>query len=329
MNRVDTVMFRIVMLVVLTLAGQCAKASPSSDAMMQRRATTMGEQQDDMSSATLPAGIRVLRDVAYGRDASQRFDVYAPAHAQNAPVILMVHGGGWRIGDKAARGVIENKVARWVPRGFIVISTNYRLLPSAVPLQQAQDVAAALVAAQNQVSSWGGDRHKFILMGHSSGAHLVALIAAEPSIAIRQGATPWLGTIALDSAALDVVQIMQSPHFPLYDKAFGTDATAWTAASPFQQLSAAGAPFLGVCSSLRKDSCPQAHQFVDKAVSLGTRAQVLEQPLTHMQINQQLGTTSDYTTQVEAFMRGLDPAVARLLDDGYRQVAALPVVISR
>ena len=323
-------MFRIVMLVVLTLAGQCAKASPSSDAMMQRRAAAMDEQSD-MSTAILPTGIRVVRDVAYGSDINQRFDVYAPAHAQDAPVILMVHGGGWRIGDKAARGVIENKVARWVPRGFIVISTNYRLLPSAAPLQQAKDVAAALVAAQNQVSSWGGDRHKFILMGHSSGAHLVALIAAEPSIAIRRGATPWLGTIALDSAALDVVQIMQSPHFPLYDKAFGSDATAWTAASPFQQLSTAGAPFLSVCSSLRKDSCPQAHQFVDKAVSLGTRAQVLEEPLTHMEINQQLGTgtASDYTTQVEAFMRGLDPAVARLLDDGYRQVAALPVVISR
>jgi arylformamidase len=179
----------------------------------------------------------------------------------------------------------------------------------------------------NLATSWGGDRHKFILMGYSSGAHLVALLAAEPSMATRLGATPWLGTIALDSAALDVVQIMQAPHSPLYDQAFGSDENAWIAVSPFQQLRAAGAPFLDVCSSLRSNSCPQAHKFVDKAVSLGTRAQVLEQPLTHGQINQQLGAASDYTTQVETFMRGLDPAVARLLDDRYRQVAALPVVL--
>jgi arylformamidase len=98
----------------------------------------------------LPGGIRVIRDVAYGGDSRQRFDVYVPAQAKNAPVIFMVHGGAWRTGDKAAKSVVENKVSRWVPMGFIFISANYRLLPETDPLEQARDVARAIAAAQDK-----------------------------------------------------------------------------------------------------------------------------------------------------------------------------------
>lgn len=293
------------------------------------RDALLRQRMADNQPVALPAGIRVVRDVAYGSDPRQRFDVYAPTQARHAPVIFMVHGGGWALGDKGMRNVIENKIARWVPRGFIVISTNYRMLPDAAPLQQARDVAQALASSQRRAAEWGGDRGKFILMGHSAGAHLVALLSAEPSLALQQGAGPWLGTISLDSASLDVVQTMRSRHLRLYDHAFGSDPTAWIAVSPLQQLDAAAAPFLAVCSSRRADSCPQAHRFVAKAMKLGMRAQVLEQDLSHEQINQQLGMASDYTARVEAFMRSLDPSVARLLDDQARRLSALPVVINR
>lgn len=264
----------------------------------------------------LPAGVHVVRDVAYGSDPRQRFDVYMPTNARQAPVILLVHGGAWRNGDKAMRNVVQNKVARWVPRGFVVISTNYRLLPDAAPLQQAQDVAQALALAQRRAAEWGGDRRGFILIGHSAGAHLVALLAAAPSIARDRGAGPWLGTVALDSAALDVVRIMQSRHLPLYDRAFGSDPAGWLAVSPQQQLQARAAPFLAVCSSRRTDSCPAAQAFVDKAIAWGGRAQTLPEDLSHAQINELLGTPGDYTTQVEAFLRGLGPDVAHALDYG-------------
>ena len=72
----------------------------------------------------IPANVVVVRDVAYGTDRKQRFDVYAPKRVRNAPVILMVHGGAWRIGDKRSRGVVENKVARWSRAGIIVITAS-------------------------------------------------------------------------------------------------------------------------------------------------------------------------------------------------------------
>ena len=198
-------------------------------------------------------------------------------------------------------------------RGFVVVSTNYRLLPKADPLEQARDVARALAAAQDKAAFWGGDRTKFILMGHSAGAHLVALLATSPSISFGIVSTPWLGTVLLDSAALDVVKIMEANHYRFYDRAFGSDPAYWKSASPIHALSGAGKPILAVCSTERTDSCPQANRFVQKASSLGVRASVLERNLSHKEINQRLGEEQNYTEAVESFLSGLDASIGRAL----------------
>lgn len=255
----------------------------------------------------------VLGDLAYGQAPLQRLDVYLPAQPMHAPILLMVHGGAWRVGDKQAKAVVTNKVGRWLPKGFILVSMNYRLLPQAAPLQQAEDVARALAFTQQQAASWGGDGNKIILIGHSAGAHLVSLLAAKPALASQQGATPWLGTVALDSAALDVEQIMQRPHARFYNQAFGTQPTYWAATSPLKQLDRSATPLLAVCSSQRDDSCPQAQRFVAKANNLGIQAQLQREDRSHKAINQDLGLANPYTQTVEAFMAGLDAEVAQRL----------------
>jgi arylformamidase len=254
-----------------------------------------------------------MRDIAYGQHPRQRFDVYLPRQAHGAPVIFMVHGGGWKRGDKAMASVVENKVARWAPCGFIVISTNYRMLPDTGPIEQAGDVALALAAAQQKVAGWGGNPDKFIVMGHSAGAHLVALLAASPAMAGNAGTRPWLGTIALDSAGYDVVKVMEGRHFSLYDEAFGSQPDYWRRASPYHQIQQAAQPVLAVCSSRRRAPCPQAQAFVDRAASFGTQASVLEKQLSHREINERLGADPAYTAEVENFMRRLDPIVAAAL----------------
>ncbi|WP_292932648.1 alpha/beta hydrolase [Noviherbaspirillum sp.] len=296
---------------IALLSLSCALPAAHAGRLMERRAVEL--QDDDTSGAAtrLPAGVTLRRDVPYGDDRLQRMDVYIPAQAKNAPVIVMVHGGGWRRGDKAMRSVVENKLARWTANGFIFISVNYRMLPQAEPAQQADDVAKALASAQAQAASWGADPSAFLLMGHSAGAHLVALLSADPSRAFRQGAKPWLGTVALDSAALDVVRIMQGRHMRLYDQAFGGDPSYWKSVSPFHALSSTAVPLLAVCSSRRTDSCPQARQFVSAEERLGVRASVLEQDLSHRQINEELGLPGAYTSEVEQFMHSLGlPVVA-------------------
>ena len=267
------------------------------------------EDGEHAETVILPSGARLVSDVAYGKDSQQRMDVYLPQQARGAPVIFMVHGGAWRWGDKGATGVVQNKVTRWVSEGFIFISANYRLLPKADPLEQAQDIASALAKAQSRAASWGGDPRKFIVMGHSAGAHLVALLTASPDMAFKLGAKPWLGTILLDSAAFDIVKLMEAKHAYLYDLAFGKDPAYWRAASPLHVLSETAIPFLAVCSTRRMDSCSQAAQFVTEAESLNVHASVLEQDLSHKDINLQLGLEGSYTDAVELFMGGLNASV--------------------
>lgn len=262
--------------------------------------------EDDSSAATtaVRAG-EVLRDVAYGKDASQRFDVYLPSGPRNGKILLMVHGGAWAFGDKGASGVWSNKVAHWGAQGWVVVSTNYRMVPKANPLVQAQDVARALARVQQLAPSWGAKPHEVLLMGHSAGAHLVALITAQPQLTAEQGAQAWLGTVVLDSGAMDVEAIMTKRHFPLYDRAFGADRALWQQASPLQQLNSATVPTLLVCSLRRDVSCAQAKAYASRASQLGARAQVLPEDLSHMQINKELGLPGAYTGGVDAFIATL------------------------
>lgn len=252
-----------------------------------------------------PAGAKTRLDIAYGSDPQQRLDVYAPAGASRAPVIFMVHGGGWTRGDKAMSRVVENKVGSYLPKGYGVISINYRMSDSPDPLAQARDVAQALAFAQANAPSWGLDPSRFVLMGHSAGAHLIALLSADPSEAFSLGAKPWLGSIPLDSAALDLDSIMRAPHMRLYDPVFGSDPERWARASPLSRLKSAIAPMLLVCSSHRRESCAQAESFASKARSYGARAATLRQALSHSQINMELGVSGPYTQAVDAFLRSL------------------------
>lgn len=253
----------------------------------------------------VPPGTVEKLDVSYGADPAHRMDVYVPANAQGAPVLFMVHGGAWMWGDKRAANVVNNKAARWLPKGYIFVTVNYRLSPAADPLHQVEDVAKALAKAQAEAPSWGGDPKRFLVMGHSAGAHLVTMLAADPAFAEAAGVQPWLGTVALDSAAYDLVKIMERRHFRFYDRVFHDDPKYWREASPLHRLKGKPAPFLAVCSSHRADSCPQAQAFVDKVNALGGRAQTVSIAKTHMEINRELGQPGNYTDKVEGFLRSL------------------------
>ena len=311
-------------LAALTLATASVQAQTTAHNGGRLRAL-IAQKQAAAAPAVLAAGVQRIADVPYGADPAQRMDVYVPtspttgtnslvASAVRAPVIFMVHGGGWRHGDKAMGRVVQEKVNRWVPKGFILISINYRMLPDAPVAVQERDVQAALMAAQQRAGTWGGDPNRFILMGHSAGAHLVALLNARAPQALREGAWPWLGTVSLDSAMMNVPARMRAPHLPLYDDAFGTDPAYWVAMSPFHQWTVGAPPMQMVCSAQRADDpCQQSDAMARHVRNQGGRAEVLPQDLDHGEINAQLGLDSDYTRAVEAFMGSLDAEVARRL----------------
>lgn len=256
---------------------------------------------------------------AYGPHERQAIDVYipevGPKNAQGSyPVIFMVHGGGWCIGDKSMIKVTKNKVARWLPKGFVFISVNYRMIPDGADVAtQVQDVGKALAFVQKNAAKWQADPSKIITMGHSAGAHLVSLLGADAKGAASMGLSPWLGTVSLDSGTLDVLNTMQNKHFGLYNDAFGKDPSKWQPVSPIHHLTRASLPFLGVCSTRRNDACPQAQAYAAKSKTMGVKAGALEIDLGHGGINDKLGEPGEYTAAVEAFMASLDREVARRL----------------
>ncbi|AIF46996.1 alpha/beta hydrolase [Dyella japonica] len=249
--------------------------------------------------------MEIRHDLAYGAAPAQRLDVYLPATPHDAPVIVMVHGGAWMIGDKSHRAVVEPKATHWTQAGYVFVSVDYRLWPQAGPLEQANDVADALAYVQQHAKAWGADPSRIVLMGHSAGAHLVALLSSSPSLATGRGAQRWLGTVSLDAGAIDVPGIMGAPHAGFYDRVFGKNPASWREASPIDRLGRDALPILLVCSRQRKASCPHNEGYAAKAQGLGVRASVLPEPLTHGQINATLGEPGDYTGAVDAFLHGL------------------------
>ncbi|MBU2972135.1 alpha/beta hydrolase [Pseudoalteromonas sp. C2R02] len=262
----------------------------------------------------LPSNIKVLSDISYGKDKDQTLDVYVPANVKNAPVIFMVHGGAWRNwGDKADKAEVENKISHWVTQGFVLISTNFRALPKVGPVIQAEDVGAALGFSQKKASEWGGSAEKFILMGHSSGAHSVSLVSSNFKRFTGSETKPVLGTVSMDSSAYNIVGRLTTPNLSeFYTQRFGTDPDYWQDASPFYVLTDKTPPFLAICSTLSKTACIEAKKYLKKTKSLGTYAELISINLSHGEINSELGKHACYTSNVDAFIKRLNPELASM-----------------
>lgn len=239
------------------------------------------------------------REIAYGRDPLQTLTFWAPSgkSAQSAPLVIFVHGGGWKQGDKSnATG--QTKVTHFTGEGYALASINYRLVPQASVEQQAADVANAVAHLISQARSLGVDPRRIILMGHSAGAHLVALVGTDPAYFKAAGLSESAvaGIVAIDGAAYDVPkQLTSGPRImhKTYAQAFGDDPARQRALSPTLQAAAPNAPAFLLLHIARKDGAEQATALAAALGKAGTSATVDAIPgeglRGHMEINRKLG----------------------------------------
>lgn len=290
--------------IVLLLIGLIIDNRPgrNADRINNRETTDMSLPEEAIEPREGFDGIGVT-EYSYGDHALEKLDVYTTPYLADAPIIVMLHGGGWVKGDKANKTVYGNKVDYWVPQGYIFVSVNIPLIVDEPNLdQQMSSLANAVAYVQKQAANWGGDPEKIILMGHSAGGHIVAAVSANqkayPELA------PWRGTVLLDSGALDVVSALENKPSDILTNAFGTDPSGWLRYSPLALLTTAPLePSFVVCSSLRAQShCADAERYVDKITSLGGQAILYPVALNHADINRELGLESDYTTAVNDFI---------------------------
>lgn len=205
-------------------------------------ASTAQAQQE---SAALQA--RVVRNVPYAKDEgvdtrAKSLDLYLPSGEGPHPIMVMVHGGGWRLGDKANRAMWKDKAPHFNREGWVYISINYRLSNGeGVPAHPAhvQDVAKALAWVHDHAKEYRGDPERMFLMGHSSGAHLAALVSTDERRLAAEGKKLSIikGTVCLDTAGYDIDKYLAEMEptrtaVALYTNAFGTTRAGWRDASP-------------------------------------------------------------------------------------------------
>lgn len=249
-------------------------------------------------------GTDCQRDLAYGEHPRQRLDLYRPHGASLGPLplILYVHGGGWRRGDKALPRLLGHKPAHWSSRGWAFAAMNYRLWPEADVLAQCEDLAQAIAFLQRRAQPLALDPSRLMLVGHSAGAQLAALLVASPARVAAAGVVPWRGTVVVDTAALDMVEVMQRPHYRFYDPVFGPDPAYWAAVSATRVLDGPPAtPVLLLHGAARDDARRAAQGFAERARACGGSAAVLPLPLGHGDLNDSLGMPGPCTQAIEAF----------------------------
>jgi acetyl esterase/lipase len=136
-------------------------------------------------------------DVAFGPGSWQRLDIYRPAHpAAAAPVIVFWYGGSWIQGRKEDYRFVGAALAGL---GYVVVLPDYRLYPQARFPLFLEDAAAAVAWVERHAADFGGDPHRIVLMGHSAGAHMAAMLALNDTYLRAAGADPGdiLGLIGL------------------------------------------------------------------------------------------------------------------------------------
>lgn len=138
-----------------------------------------GSPLEALNAVTPNTGYTRQQAIAYGDDDRQRLDVYRPASADaNGHTILFVYGGAWRDGRRQDYEFVAGALAE---AGHTVILPDYRLYPEVRWPRFAEDVAAALQRVQSDADALiGRPLDDVVLMGHSSGAHTVAVMAADP-----------------------------------------------------------------------------------------------------------------------------------------------------
>jgi acetyl esterase/lipase len=265
----------------------------------------------------VPEGVTVKRDVAYGDDPAQKLDIYQSEAKKKGPVMVYVHGGGWRRGDK---GRVGEKVDFFSDRGWLFVSINYRLLPKGKHPVNVDDVARAVAWVHHHAEEHGGDPARLFVMGHSAGAHLAALVATRKESLEKAGKSLKIvkGVIPLDTNAYDLPELMSGRAKTFYQPMFGDDPEVLKDASPSHHVAKGKdiAPFLicfskGMRAQADAGRSERANAFAEKLRAAGVEATVVDaSDRNHGEINAWFGRDDDkkVTGAAVRFLEGVSEA---------------------
>jgi acetyl esterase/lipase len=189
-----------------------------------------GEAMTAQTRAVLPNHL----NIPYGSNVKQRLDLYLPVKKPtHAAVLLFLHGGGFREGDRAQYGFVARPYAA---RGIIVAVASYRLTDDGFKYpDQPEDARLALQWLYRNAAKYGGDPDRLYLSGHSAGAILSADLGVD---------TSWMKKYGMPASALRGI----APVSGIYMMAVQDRAGELNVYAPTAELAKAASPLLHITS---------------------------------------------------------------------------------
>lgn len=200
----------------------------------QKEEVAVQAQQAEKPPVATSEDVEIKRDINYAMSAGpeRAYDLYLPKKGDaNRPLLIFIHGGAWQSGDKKD---YEGLGKAFAGAGIAVAVVNYQLSPKVQHPKHIEDIAFAYGHLANNV--YGFDPKRIIVMGHSAGAHMCGLLAADPDMLMRVGTNKVhypKGMIGLEGIydIPNLVKVWPSYRNWFIEKAFGKD-DKWAAASP-------------------------------------------------------------------------------------------------
>lgn len=265
-----------------------------------------------LSSLSTTNAQEIHRDVPYTSPPTERqiLDIYTPPDSTQLPVVFWIHGGGWQTGDKSD---VQIKPKVFTERGFVFVSTNYRLLPHVDMETIIRDIAKSIRWVHDHIAVYGGDPERLLVMGHSAGAQLAALVSIDDrylkaeglNLSIIKGCVPVDGDTYDLPAIIETAEIRRRAHRqpPIkfgHGEKFGNDPLKHIDFSAVTHVAKGKGipPFLILHVADNADVSAQAQRLGSVLKDAGLPATVLGvRDTTHSRINANLGTPDDPATK--------------------------------
>lgn len=254
-----------------------------------------------------------LVDIPYAqtKDFRQTLNVYSPTKSKTpAPIVFWIHGGGWQKGEKTD---VQIKPQFFTDCGYVFVSTNHRYV-TAVPMSEIlADIAKALRWTYDHAQEFNADPTRIVIMGHSSGAQLAALIAIDERYLKAEGLDLKIfkACLPVDADTFDIPLIIETatanrkaagkpePQFG-HREIFGGTVEQWNNYSCTAQIKPDKniPPFLIMHVGTTATTTAQAQRLAAVLTSSKISAQILSiSPSDHGQINAQIGDPAATQTQ--------------------------------
>lgn len=190
-----------------------------------------------VNSAESPRNIAIHRNLEFDSQNRLDLDVYAPASAADAPVVVFIYGGSWESGKRRWYGYVGKTLAS---NGVVTMIPDYRKYPDVQFPAFVDDAANAVRWARDHAPEFGGDPSRLYVMGHSAGGQIAALLACDPRYLDAAGmrTSDLTGMIGLAGAYNFLPFVEEEPQI------FGADETSVHDSQPINFVSSSEPPLL-------------------------------------------------------------------------------------